>query len=152
MAKDYYQILGVDKNANQEEIKKAFHKKAHQYHPDKADGNEAKFKEVNEAYQVLGNAQKRSQYDQFGSTFRQAGPGFNGFQGGFNINMDDLGDIFGGLGDIFGFSRERSARRSSRGNDIEVIMNLDFQEAVFGTEKPIRVKNSKIEINIKISF
>ena len=69
MAKDYYNILGVSKGASQDEIRKAYRKLAHQYHPDKSGGDEAKFKEINEAYQVLSNTQKRQQYDQFGSTF-----------------------------------------------------------------------------------
>ena len=112
MGKDYYNILGVDKNASQEEIKKVFRQKAHKLHPDKEGGDEAKFKEMNEAYQVLGDPKKRQQYDQFGSTFEnmQGQGGFQGFDGfrdfsgaanGFNVNMDDLGDIFGGIGDIF---------------------------------------------------
>jgi len=151
MSKDYYNVLGVGKNASQEEIKKAFRKKAHQYHPDKAGGNEAKFKEVNEAYQVLGNAQKRAQYDQFGSAFEhaQAGGGFSGFDGfrdftgytnGFNVNMDDLGDIFSGIGDIFGFGGGARRRRAKRGNDIEVMLTIEFKEAVFGAEKEINLK------------
>ena len=102
MGKDYYKTLGVEKGATQDEIKKAFRTKAHQFHPDKSNGDEAKFKEVNEAYQVLGDQKKRAQYDQFGSAFEhgQAGAGFDGFRdfsgaaNGFNVNMDDLGDIF----------------------------------------------------------
>jgi len=155
MSKDYYKTLGVAKNASQDEIKKAFRQKAHQHHPDKAGGNEAKFKEINEAYQVLGDTNKRSQYDQYGSTFEQAraGGGFSGFEGfrdfsgftnGFNVNMDDLGDMFGGLGDIFGFSNTRSRRgtRTKRGNDIQVTLTIEFNEAVFGTEKEISLKKN----------
>jgi molecular chaperone DnaJ len=153
MSKDYYNILGVNKGANQDEIKKAFRKKAHECHPDKPGGNEAKFKELNEAYQVLGDQEKRSQYDQYGQTFDQArsqggGPGgFSGFGGGegFNINMDDLGDIFGGFGDIFGFGGGSSGgrrRRASRGRDIEVTLNLDFKDAVFGVEREISLKKT----------
>lgn len=144
MSKDYYDILGVSKTATEEEIKKAFRKKAHQYHPDKGGGDEAKFKEINEAYQVLGNKDKRSQYDRFGSAaFNQGGPGYGGFNGfngqGFNINMDDLGDIFGGFGDIFGFGGGRSTkRRSNRGADMQVAISLPFMEAVFGVEKEIK--------------
>ncbi len=153
MGKDYYKILEVDKNAGQDEIKKAFRKLAHKYHPDKKDGDEAKFKEVNEAYQVLGNEQKRKQYDQFGSTFDQQGGfgggmnwddfmryakqgGGGGFQG-MNFDMGDLGDIFG---DIFGFGG--GGRRSAgvpRGDDIEVDLALDFKEAVFGVKKTIEL-------------
>ena len=76
---DYYRILGVSKNASQEEIKKAFRKLAHKYHPDKAGGDEKKFKEINEAYQVLSNKEKRAQYDQFGTTFDQTSAGTSGF-------------------------------------------------------------------------
>ncbi len=153
MSKDYYNILGVDKNSSQDEIKKAFRAKAHQCHPDKANGNEAKFKEVNEAYQVLGDAQKRAQYDQFGSVFEQARGqgGFHGFEGfrdfsgytnGFNINVDDLGDIFGGLGDIFGFGAGRKRARARRGNDIQMVLTIDFNEAVFGVEKEISLRKT----------
>jgi molecular chaperone DnaJ len=112
---DYYQVLGVDRGASQEEIKRAYRKMAHAHHPDKEGGDEEKFKEVNEAYQVLGNEQKRQQYDQFGQTFDGAGAG--GPFGGFNVNMDDIG----GFGDIFetffggGFSRAgQRARRPRR--------------------------------------
>src|SRR3989344_3193257 len=76
--KDYYQILGVSKTASEEDIKKAYRKLAHQYHPDKAGGNENKFKEINEAYQVLSSKEKRSQYDRFGQTFSAGGPSFGG--------------------------------------------------------------------------
>lgn len=146
MSKDYYNILGVNKDANQDEIKKAFRKKAHEYHPDKATGNEEKFKEINEAYQVLGNEQKRTQYDQFGSDFMNggAGGGFNGFGGfsggGVHVDMDDLGDIFGGIGDIFGFGGSRGGStksRARRGTDIQTILTISFGEAVFGTEKEV---------------
>lgn len=149
MSKDYYNILNVPKTASEEEIKKAFRKLAHEHHPDKANGNVEKFKEINEAYQVLGNKEKRAQYDQFGSTFSSGG--FNGAQGfggfgqggfnaqGFNINMDDLGDLFGGFGDIFGFGGGRSAgKRSGRGRDLEMLVNIDFHEAIFGIEKNLK--------------
>jgi molecular chaperone DnaJ len=146
MSKDYYNILGVNKNASQDDIKKAFRKLAHEHHPDKKGGDEAKFKELNEAYQVLGDINKRAKYDQFGSAFEhgQAGGGFGGFEGfseGFNVNMDDLGDMFGGIGDIFGFSARggqgRRGARAKRGSDIEVSMTIDFMEAVSGMEKEI---------------
>jgi molecular chaperone DnaJ len=154
MSKDYYQVLGVEKTATQDDIKAAFRKAAHKYHPDKSTGDEAKFKEANEAYQVLGNADKRRQYDQFGSTFSQGGfgnngGGYGGFsqggfnQGGFNINMDDLGDIFGGFGDIFGFGGGGKKKPTSqRGNDLEMIATISFEEAVFGAEKEIRLTKS----------
>lgn len=153
MGKDYYKTLGVDKGANQEEIKKAFRKKAHEFHPDKSHGDEAKFKEANEAYQVLSNKNKRAQYDQFGSDWQngQDQSGFSGFSNGFsgeevNINMDDLGDIFSGIGDIFGFGGggRGSRTRQRRGEDIQAILTVDFMEAVFGDTKEIAlVKNIK---------
>src|ERR1700733_8507490 len=96
MAKDYYNVLGVQKNASEEDIKKAFRKLAHQYHPDKKEGNEAKFKEVNEAYSVLGNKEKRAQYDRFGSAGPGMGGGPQGGAGGFNPN--DFGFDFSGFG------------------------------------------------------
>jgi len=159
MGKDYYNILGVDKTATKEEIKKAFRTKAHEHHPDKASGNEAKFKEINEAYQVIGDDKKRAQYDQFGSNFEQAqaGGGFhgfegfrdfsgfaNGFSGGQGINPEDLGDIFGGIGDMFGFGGGRNTRRNSRGQDLQVSIQVNFLEAVFGVEKEIKI-NKKVK-------
>jgi len=149
MGKDYYNTLGVDKNASADDIKKAFRKLAHEHHPDKKTGDEAKFKEINEAYQVLSDSKKRSQYDQFGSAFQngQAGGaqgfgGFGDFNGGFNVNMDDLGDIFGGLGDVFGFSGGSRSRSARRGRDIQVVLTIDFNEAVFGVEKEISLKKT----------
>lgn len=149
MAKDYYAILGISRSASAEEVKKAFRKKAHEFHPDKSHGDEAKFKEVNEAYQVLSNQEKRQQYDQYGQTFddarRQgggpgAGAGFGGFggfgQGGFqgNVDMGDLGDMFG---DLFGFGGGRSRRgtRQRGGADIQADIQLTFREAAFGVDK-----------------
>jgi len=151
MSKDYYNTLGVSKTASEEDIKKAFRKLAHEHHPDKASGNEEKFKEINEAYQILSNKDKRAQYDQFGSAFADGGgfnagqSGFSGFGGqGFNINMDDLGDMFGGLGDIFGFSQGRSSNTNNRGRDLEVTMNLEFKEAIFGAEKNIKLNKAVV--------
>lgn len=146
MNKDYYKTLGVEKTATQEEIKKAFRKKAHEFHPDKKTGDEGKFKEANEAYQVLGDEKKRAQYDQFGSGFQNGqagGPGgFGGFDG-MNINMDDLGDMFGGFGDIFGFGGG-GRKRAQRGSDIETNITIDFSEAVFGVEKEISIRKKTI--------
>lgn len=148
MSKDYYKTLGVDKGASQEDIKKAFRKLAHQYHPDKAHGDEAKFKEANEAYQVLGDEKKRAQYDRFGSDFAQnggMGGGFQGFEGfgdqGFNINMDDLGEMFGGFGDIFGFGGGRSSKKK-QGRDIQISATVSFLEAAFGVEKEIKLNKA----------
>jgi molecular chaperone DnaJ len=141
MKKDYYEILGVTKGASKDEIKKAFHKMAHKYHPDKNNGNDSKFKEVNEAYQVLSDETKRSQYDQFGSAGPQGGfGGFDpsgfagGFQGGFD--MGDLNDIFseffnGGMG---GFSQSRARKR---GRDISTELSISFSESVFGVRRKI---------------
>jgi len=142
MSKDYYSILGVDKSASKEDIKKAFRAKAHEYHPDKG-GDEAKFKEINEAYQILGDEQKRQQYDQFGTTFDGAGGaggfgGFSGFQGG--MNFEDLGDL---CGDMFGaFGGSGRGPRRARGSDILMDIDLTFKEAVFGTEKEISVSKN----------
>lgn len=152
--KDYYKILGVEKNASQEEIKKAFKKNAMQHHPDRPGGNEAKFKEINEAYQVLGDAEKRKKFDQFGSDFEQQG-GFGGGaswedfmnaargqqQGGgfqFDFGGNDFGDIFG---DLFGFGSSQGGRGGqSRGRDIQVDVELDFKEAAFGIEKELSLR------------
>lgn len=154
MSKDYYNVLGVDKSANQEEIKKAFRKLAHKYHPDKPEGDAEKFKEINQAYQVLGDEQKRKQYDQFGAGFDQAGGGAGGFnwqqyaqQGGgahFDFGDIDLGDLFG---QAFGFGgRGGSRRRSSgpqRGNDLRMRVNLSFQDAVKGVKKKIFLERTE---------
>ena len=139
MPKDLYNVLGVERSASQDEIKSAFRKLAHKYHPDKAGGDEQKFKEINAAYQVLGDAQKRAQYDQFGSAaFENGGQGgFGGFGAqGMNFDFGDLGD----LGDLFGsmFGGGRSAgRRTHRGQDIEVDVTIDFKDMAFGVERAI---------------
>lgn len=161
MATDYYQILGVPKTASSEEIKRAYRKLAHQYHPDKNQGDETKFKEVNEAYQVLSNPDKRAQYDQFGTTFQNAGRaggyggGFEGFdfsnfaQGfGFNGGGTEFEDAFDIFSDIFG---GRSARRSrrERGVDLEMDLDLTFEEAVFGVDKEIIVEKTDVCENCK---
>ncbi|MFW0862216.1 MAG: molecular chaperone DnaJ [Candidatus Komeilibacteria bacterium] len=147
MSKDYYSILGVDKSASKDDIKKAFRKLAHEHHPDKGNGNADKFKEINEAYQVLSNDDKRHQYDQFGSSGpfgfdgARANSGQGGFGGGFSggFNMDDLGDIFGGFGDIFGGGgRRRSGPQ--RGRDIESSLNISFDDSYYGAEKTIQLR------------
>lgn len=145
MSKDYYKILGVDKKASKSEIKKAFHKIAHKYHPDKTGGDEAKFKEASEAYTVLSNDKKRAEYDTYGQSFG-GGNGFNGFGGG-----NDFGG-FGGfgqggvefdLGDLFGDFFGRARRQTKRGSDISVDIEISFAEAVFGVERKIMLtKNS----------
>ncbi len=142
--KDYYKILGIEKNASKDEIKKAFRKLAHEHHPDKASGDEAKFKEINEAYGILSDDSKRAQYDQFGSdAFNgsggpQGGQGFGGFDfsgfsqgfGGEGVEFD-LGDIFGG---IFGGGRGRQTRQP-KGSDISVDIEVTFKESIFGADK-----------------
>ena len=152
MSKDYYKILGIEKNASKDEIKKAFRVLAHKHHPDKKDGNEAKFKEANEAYQVLSDDQKRAQYDQFGS----AGPQFNGGgQGGFggfdfsgfqngNFNGQnvefDLGDIFGEM-----FGGGGGFRRTRRGRNIALRLHLTFKESIFGAKKKIKIPSESAQ-------
>ncbi len=149
--KDYYNILGVDRNASQEEIKKAFRKLAHKYHPDKEGGDEEKFKEINEAYQVLSDEKKRAQYDQFGRVGGTgAGQGFSGFGGAWQDFSGFQGSPFGGfadfdIGDIFGgfshsgFGSGRSSR-VSKGQDIYVSLPISFKESLLGGEKEIRIK------------
>lgn len=144
--RDYYEVLGVSKTASEDEIKKAFRKAAVQYHPDKEGGDETKFKEVNEAYEVLKDKQKRQRYDQFGhagvggaSGGGYGGNPFEGFGGfgGQNVHFD-FGD--GGLGDIFSqfFGGSAGAQQGPRrGRDVETSVNLTFEEAVFGVEKKI---------------
>jgi len=141
--RDYYDVLGVSKDASKEEIKKAYRKLARKYHPDvnKEEDAADKFKEAKEAYEVLGNEQKRSQYDQFGHAGAQ-GQGFSGFGGGQD---------FGGFGDIFdmffgggGASRDPNAPR--QGADLQYTITLDFEEAIFGKETEIRIpKEEKCE-------
>lgn len=156
MAKDYYQTLGVEKNANEQEIKKAYRKLAHKYHPDKKDGDENKFKEVNEAYQVLSDPQKRKQFDQFGAGFEQAG--FGGGQGGFSSQGFSFEDLFqqggfsfngssgGAFEDVFdmfgGGSRGQSKQRTRRGSDIQVQATISLDEAHNGVSKKISVRKS----------
>ncbi|HEY4515823.1 MAG TPA: DnaJ C-terminal domain-containing protein [Candidatus Paceibacterota bacterium] len=152
MAKNYYDILGVQKKASKDEIKKAFRKLAHQYHPDKSGGSADKFKEVNEAYSVLSDDKKRSQYDTYGDAFAQAGGGnTGGFSGnwedfvrqtgfdpsnggGFSFSGEgfDLGDIFG---EFFGGGGRRS--RAQRGRDISIDIELSFEESIFGGERTV---------------
>ncbi len=161
--KDYYKILGVSKNATEEEIKKAFRKLAHEHHPDKKGGNEAKFKEISEAYAVLSDKNKRVQYDAFGPSATHGfggAQGFSGFNagqgfGGFDFSQFsgnaqgfedfDLNDI---LGSIFG-----GGRRVKRGRDVQVDIELTFHDSIFGTTRKVSV-NSKLvkekEVSIQI--
>lgn len=143
MPKDYYDILGVPRTASADDIKKAFRKKAHELHPDKG-GDEKSFKEVNEAFQVLGDAKKRSAYDTFGHAAFSGGSGAQGYGGfggfeGMNINMEDLGDLGDVIGSMFGFGGGGASRRR-RGKDIETRVDIDFLDSVRGITKPITLR------------
>jgi len=160
MNKDYYNTLGVNKGASKDEIKKAFYKLAHKYHPDKKEGNESKFKEVNEAYQVLSDDTKRSKYDQYGAGFENMHSGFGGQQqGGFGGGQWDFSGYqdggadfdFGNLNDIFsdfftgGMGGGRTQAR--RGRDISTEIQISFSDAVFGADRKILItKTSKCSI------
>jgi molecular chaperone DnaJ len=154
MSKNYYEILGVGKSASADEIKRAFRKKAHEYHPDKGGGNAEKFKEVNEAYQVLGDETKKKNYDTYGTAegpmggFSGGGGSYGGGNpfGGFDFSgfsnqggvEFDLGDIFG---DLFGGGgRGQTASRRNKGIDLEMQMQVSFEEAVFGVEKTVSLE------------
>ena len=139
---DYYEILGVTKSASQDEIKKAFHKLAHKYHPDKG-GDEKKFKEINEAYQVLSDKQKRQQYDQYGRVFDQGQPGADGFSG-FNwawgnrpqgeeveFDMGDIGDVFEEFfGGGFNGARRSNKKDARKGKDIQVDLEITLERTL----------------------
>jgi len=155
--KDYYKILGVNRNASQEEIKKAFYKLAHKYHPDKAGGDEEKFKEINEAYQVLSDENKRRQYDQFGQVFEGAGAspnwgfdfsnfGRSGFNNDFGSKVDfdfsdlgfdeDLGDIFNNIFGGFNPS-QRKRKKVQYGSDVRLMIEISLEEVAIGVVKEI---------------
>ena len=145
--KDYYEVLGVSKDASAADIKSAFRKLAKKYHPDnKETGDEAKFKEIGEAYAVLSDENKRRQYDQFGSAaFDGSAGGFSGFDPG-DIDLNDIlrsvfGDVggFGGFGDFFGGSRSTASTRARKGRDTLVRLDLTFEEAAFGVDKDIEL-------------
>ncbi len=165
MGKDYYKALGIDKSASQDEVKKAFKKLAMQYHPDRPTGDEKKFKDINEAYQVLGDSNKRARYDQFGSDFDAQGGWGSGMswddfmkaarggQGGYsNVNFGgiDLGDLFGDLfsGGGSGWSFNGfGGGRSAQGRDIQIDIELDFKDAAFGVEREVSVrKQSRCDV------
>ncbi len=160
MAKDFYNILGVQKSASKDEIKKAYRTLAHKYHPDKQGGDEAKFKEINEAYSVLSDDQKRAQYDQFGQTFNGGGSqgGFGGFEGfdfsqftqggqggSFDFDLNDiLGSFFGGRG---------GRNRVRKGADISVDVEIDFKDSILGVSREIDIRRNdgsreKIKLNV----
>lgn len=149
--RDYYEVLGVDKNASADEIKKAYRKLAMKYHPDKNPGDKAaeeKFKELNEAYEILNNEDNRARYDQYGHAgFEQNGgnpySGFSGFSGG--DYSDIFGDIFNMFGGGGGFSSNGSSQRSGpkKGSDLRVNINISFEEAAFGCEKKIKMSRKE---------
>lgn len=143
MAKDYYSVLGVDKKASKDDIKKAFRKLAHKYHPDKGGSDEQKFKEITEAYAVLSDDKKRREYDAYGQSFPGGAPGAGGFGGfdfsqfqqdfggGMEFDLNDLfGDLFGGRG---GHSRK------PRGRDISIDLEIPFKDAAFGTTRTVLI-------------
>ncbi len=144
--RDYYEVLGVDKNASAEEIKKAYRKSAMKYHPDRNPGDkeaEEKFKELGEAYEVLSDAEKKSRYDQFGfaGVDPNYGAGQGGAYGGFG-DFGDLGDIFGSFfgGGFGGGGRRSNANAPRRGENVGARLELSFEEAAFGTEKEVSVQ------------
>ena len=150
MKRDFYEILGVSKNATQEEIKKAYRKVAMQHHPDRNPGDKAseeKFKEAAEAYEILNDADKKSQYDRFGHNAFSNGRGGGGFSSG-GMNMDDIfsqfGDIFGdeGLGSFFGGGRRGAGSRGTgtRGSNLRVKLKMNYEEIAKGANKTIKVK------------
>ncbi|HEY0948037.1 MAG TPA: DnaJ C-terminal domain-containing protein [Candidatus Paceibacterota bacterium] len=144
MAKNYYDILGVDKKATKDDVKKAFRKLAQKHHPDKG-GDEAKFKEITEAYSVLGDDKKRREYDSYGQTFAGGGPGAGGF-GGFDPSQFsgfgqggvefDLNDLFEGFGDIFGGTHRT---RAKRGRDISIDIEVPFKESILGGTRSVLI-------------
>lgn len=143
--RDYYEVLGVDKNADDAAIKKAYRVLAKKYHPDMNPGDkeaEKKFKEASEAYAVLSDPEKRRQYDQFGHAAFDGGAGGAGGFGGFDFNGADFGDIFGDIfGDLFGGRRGSAGARSGpmKGANLRTSVRITFEEAVFGTEKEIEL-------------
>lgn len=146
MAKNYYDILGVDKKATKDDIKKAFRKLAQKHHPDKG-GDEATFKEITEAYAILGDERKRREYDSYGQTFAGGSQGFGGaggfdfsqFGGGFQAGgvEFDLGDLFGEFGDLFGGMR--GGARARRGRDISIDVEIAFKESILGTKRSVLI-------------
>ena len=143
--RDYYEVLGVPKDADDAALKKAYRVLAKKYHPDTNPGDaeaEAKFKEASEAYAVLSDPQKRQQYDQFGHAAFENGGGGAG-AGGFDFNFGDMGDIFGDIfGDLFGGGRRRNSNGPMKGANVRAAVRIKFEEAVFGCEK-------ELELNLK---
>jgi molecular chaperone DnaJ len=152
MSKDYYSILGITKAATKDDIKKAFRTLAHKFHPDKKGGDEAKFKEVSEAYSILSDDKKRAEYDAYGRVFSGAGQaqgnasGFEGFDfsqfaGANGAEFDvDLNDLFGNFSDIFG----GAGGRTNRGRDISIDLELSFKESIFGVSRKVLITKDSV--------
>ena len=138
--RDYYEVLGVDRGADDATIKKAYRSLAKKYHPDMNPGDkeaEKKFKEASEAYAVLSDSDKRRQYDQFGHAAFEGG---GGGAGGFDFSGMDMGDIFGDIfGDLFGGSRRRSSNEPRKGANLRAVVKISFEEAIFGCEKELEI-------------
>jgi len=140
MSKDYYSILGVEKGASKDEVKKAFRKMAAKYHPDKKTGDEEKYKEVTEAYSVLGDEKKKAEYDAYGQSFGANGNPFGGGGGfgGFDFSQFQQGGVEFDINDIFSqFGFGGQGRRVKRGRDISIDINLTFAESVFGVSRSV---------------
>ena len=148
--KDYYQILGVSNNASSEEIKKAYYKLAHRYHPDKG-GDGKKFKEINKAYQILSDKEKRAQYDRFGRVFEGgAGPGFDftwtwGKPGFGGFGFENLGDLSEMIEEIFGFGVPKRKRDLKRGRDIKITLEIPLEKTLKNQEKEIEKKLKELK-------
>lgn len=150
MAKDYYEVLGLKQGASKDEVKKAFRKLAAQYHPDKKTGDEAKFKEISEAYAVLGDEKKKAEYDTYGHAYQGAGGGPQGGFGGFNwsdfaqaASQQGGGSFEFDINDIFGDFFAGGSSRKQRGRDISIDIELPFKDAVFGVKRNVLLtKNS----------
>lgn len=148
MSKNYYDVLGVDKKATKEDIKKAFRKLAQKHHPDKG-GDESVFKEITEAYSTLTDDKKRREYDSYGQTFQGGGPqggfgnmggfDFSGFQNGQGGVEFDISDLFGEFGDIFGGARGGGGRRVRRGRDISIDVEISFKDSVMGVKRSVLI-------------
>jgi molecular chaperone DnaJ len=151
--RDYYDILGVDRNVSDDDLKKAYRKLARQHHPDLHAGDqqkksaEEKFKEINEAYETLSDQERRKRYDMFGHAgAQQGGPGFEGFDFGRGGFGDVFNDIFE---DFFGQARGGGATRAERGNDLQYNLEITFEEAVYGKEAKLKIPRWEICIDCK---
>jgi molecular chaperone DnaJ len=159
MAKDYYNILGLEKDASKDDIKRAFRTLAHKYHPDKKGGDEAKFKEINEAYSILSDDTKRKQYDAFGGMggggFDPRTAGFGGFnaQGAHGFDFSGFADAANGfsfdLGDIFGDMFGGQRARTRRGRDISIDIEIDFKESIFGGMRNLVIRKANTCVHCK---